>query len=53
MSERKRKCYIVTTLHKGRRELWSETKRHAWKAALARGWRPVSVEEKKEVKKVA
>jgi hypothetical protein len=49
----KRKPYVVVTLSKGEKELWSLSRDAAWKAAIARGWRPIGVYEKKEMKKAA
>ena len=50
MSE-KRKTFVVTTL-KGTREIQSISREYAWRAAIARGWRPIEIKEKRK-KKVA
>jgi hypothetical protein len=49
----KRKAFIVVTLSKGNRQLWALDEDAAWKAAVARGWKPIEVYEKKELKEAA
>ena len=49
----KKKWYVVRTLFKGKRKLWAESAEDAWKAALSRGWKPMSITEDTEEKKAA